>query len=225
MFDRIAPRYDLLNRLLSAGIDVRWRRAAVDFLELAGPARVLDLCSGTADLLIEVLGRDARRSGTGVDLSVPMLARGLRKIRDRGMGGRAALVAGDAEALPCADACFDAALVAFGIRNVGVPGDALREVARVLRPGGRLVVLEFSIPGGVLGRAYSVYFSHVLPRIGAMISGHGAAYSYLPASVSRFPGPAEFARLMESSGFEEVRLKKLTGGIAHLYRGTARVAA
>jgi demethylmenaquinone methyltransferase/2-methoxy-6-polyprenyl-1,4-benzoquinol methylase len=218
MFDRIAPRYDLLNRLLSAGIDVRWRRAAADWLELAPGSRVLDLCTGTADLLVEVLRRDPSHRGVGVDLSSGMLLRGAHKLAARGLSGRAALAGGDAERLPLRDARFDGALVAFGIRNVGDRLQALREVRRVLRPGGRLVVLEFSMPRGPLGTLYRFYFGQVLPRVGRLVSGDGAAYSYLPASVAVFPEPPAFGRLLEEAGFGRVAWRALTAGIAHLYR-------
>jgi demethylmenaquinone methyltransferase/2-methoxy-6-polyprenyl-1,4-benzoquinol methylase len=219
MFDRIAPRYDLLNRVLSAGTDVRWRRAAVTFLEPAPAARVLDLCSGTADLLIEWLRRDLRNRGVGLDLSTPMLARGAAKLLRRGLPERGLLAAGDAERLPLAAAQFDGALVAFGIRNVGDPGAALLELRRVLRPGGRLVVLEFSTPPGWFGRVYRSYFLRVLPRIGGWVSRDPSAYAYLPASVERFPTPACFVGLVERAGFTNVVARPLTGGIAHLYRG------
>lgn len=217
MFDRIASRYDLLNRLLSAGTDRRWRRAAVRLLEPPPGARVLDLCTGTADLLIEALGGGGR--GTGVDLSSGMLARGARKLERLGLAGRASLAAGDVERLPFGEGLFDAALIAFGIRNVGRPERALGEVCRVLRPGGRLVVLEFSTPPGLLGGLYGLYFRHVLPRVGALVSGDAGAYAYLPASVARFPAPAEFAALLEQAGFEGVAYRALSGGIAHLHRG------
>jgi len=220
MFDRIAPRYDLLNRLLSAGTDVRWRRAAVDFLGLEGPVRVLDLCTGTADLLIEVLGRAPGNRGAGIDLSREMLRRAARKLSDRGLSARAALAAGDAEALPFADRSFGAALVAFGVRNVGDVSASLREVRRVLEPGGRFVILEFSMPPGPLGALYRLYFGHVLPRIGALVSGDADAYSYLPASVARFLSPGALAALMTEAGFREVACHPLTLGIAQLYRGT-----
>ena len=219
MFDRIAPRYDLLNRVLSAGTDVRWRRRAVDLLELAPPLRVLDLCTGTADLLVEAVGRHPRSSGLGVDLAQGMLARGARKLERRGLAGRARLVGGDGERLPVRAASFDAAVVGFGIRNVGDPLRALREVERALRPGGRLVVLEFSMPAGLLGRLYRTYFTSILPRIGGLVSGDGSAYAYLPASVQAFPGPAAFAALMRQAGFAEVRIEPLTFGIACLHRG------
>jgi demethylmenaquinone methyltransferase/2-methoxy-6-polyprenyl-1,4-benzoquinol methylase len=219
MFDRIAPRYDLLNRLLSAGTDVRWRRRAVDYLELAPPLRVLDLCTGTADLLLEVVSRDPRNSGLGVDLAQGMLTRGAHKLERRGYASRARLVGGDGERLPVRSASFDAALVGFGIRNIGDSGRALGEVHRALRPGGRFVVLEFSMPDGLLGRLYRTYFTALLPRIGRLVSGDCSAYSYLPASVQAFPGPLAFAALMEANGFVSVRFERLTFGIACLHRG------
>ena len=222
MFDRIAPRYDLLNRLLSVGIDRRWRRASVDALGLPPRSSVLDVCTGTADLLLEFLGRDAGHRGLGVDLSEEMLWRGAGKLRDRGLDARSSVVAGDAERLPVRDALFDGALIAFGIRNVGEPLRALREIHRALKPGGRLVILEFSTPPGVLGAAYRLYFERVLPRIAGLVSGDRAAYSYLPASVARFPDPAAFGRLMEEAGFSSVVWTPLTGGIAHLHRGEKR---
>ncbi|HET8645789.1 MAG TPA: ubiquinone/menaquinone biosynthesis methyltransferase [Vicinamibacteria bacterium] len=220
MFDRIAPRYDLLNRLLSAGIDVRWRRACVDLLPLPPAARVLDLCTGTADLLLEALGRDSRRQGVGVDLSPAMLVRGAAKLAGRAPGQPAALLAGDVSALPLADASVDGALVAFGIRNVSEPARAFAETLRVLRPGGALVVLEFALPKGLLGSVYRFYFRSVLPRLGGLISGDREAYAYLPASVERFATPRELAGLLEQAGYADVQSRPLTGGIAWLHRGT-----
>jgi len=219
MFDRIAPRYDLLNRVLSGGTDVRWRRRAVDFLELEPPLRVLDLCTGTADLLIEAVARHPESSGLGVDLAQGMLARGKGKLAGRGLALRAWLAEGDGERLPVREGGYDAALVGFGIRNVSDPKRALREVHRALRPGGRFVVLEFSMPKGLLGNLYRAYFMQVLPRIGGLVSGERSAYSYLPASVARFPEPAEFAALMERAGFVSVRYQPLSFGIAWLHRG------
>jgi demethylmenaquinone methyltransferase/2-methoxy-6-polyprenyl-1,4-benzoquinol methylase len=219
MFDRIAPRYDLLNRVLSGGTDVRWRRRAVDFLEVSPPARVLDLCTGTADLLIESLGRDPRNTGLGVDLSLGMLERGAAKLARFGYTERASLAVADGAQLPVRGGRFDGALVAFGIRNVHDPLAAMREVRRALRPGGRFVVLEFSMPGGVFGMVYRFYFRRVLPRLGGLVSGDASAYAYLPASVARFPSPRAFASLMEEAGFVDVRWRTLTGGIACLHRG------
>jgi demethylmenaquinone methyltransferase/2-methoxy-6-polyprenyl-1,4-benzoquinol methylase len=217
MFDRIAPRYDLLNRVLSAGTDVRWRRACIDFLELSGPARLLDLCTGTADVLIEFLGRDARHRGLGIDFAAEMLARGRAKLH--GLEGRASLARADAEALPVREGAFDAATMAFGIRNVEDPARALGEAYRALRRGGRFVVLEFSTPNGLFGRLYRAYSRHVLPRVGALVSGDRGAYAYLPASIRRFPEPDEFLERLRDAGFERVTRRPLTGGIAQLYRG------
>lgn len=219
MFDRIAPRYDLLNRLLSAGIDARWRRACVEFLPLPRRARVLDLCTGTADLLVEALAREGERTGVGVDLSEAMLARGVAKLARRGLDARAAVVGGDVTALPLSAASMDGALVAFGIRNVADPLCALQETLRVLRAGGCLVVLEFALPRGPLGTAYRFYFRSVLPRLGGLVSGDRGAYSYLPASVERFATPQELAALLERAGFTDVSSRPLTGGVAWLHRG------
>lgn len=218
MFDRIAPRYDLLNRLLSGGTDVRWRRRAVDLLGMEPPARILDLCTGTADVLIEALGRDSRLRGAGLDLSVPMLRRGIAKLRASGLAARGALAAADAERLPLRSESFDGALIAFGIRNVGRPLEALRELRRVLAPGGRLVVLEFSMPRGAAGALYRFYFGKVLPWVGGIVSGDRSAYAYLPASVERFATPGELAGLLEQAGFSGVARRPLSGGIAHLHR-------
>jgi demethylmenaquinone methyltransferase/2-methoxy-6-polyprenyl-1,4-benzoquinol methylase len=224
MFDRIAPRYDLLNRLLSAGVDVRWRKTAAKALGLGAEARVLDLCTGTGDLLVEVLKRDAGRRGIGVDLSEQMLVRGAAKLRGRGLAARAAMACGDGERLPLRDRGFDGALVSFGIRNIGRPDEALRELHRVLRPGGRLLILEFSLPRGPLGALYRFYFGRVLPRIGGLLSGDLSAYAYLPASVERFLSPEALGALMTEAGFEGVAWRRLTGGIACLHSGARPVA-
>ena len=219
MFDRIAPRYDLLNRLLSAGTDARWRRACVEFLPLPPRGRVLDLCTGTADLLAEALRREDARQGVGVDLSPAMLERGAAKLSQRGMGGRSVLLGGDVTALPLRDGSVDGALVAFGIRNVADPVAAFVETRRVLRAGGALVVLEFSLPRGLAGSLFRLYFRTVLPRLGGLVSGDRGAYAYLPASVERFASPQELASLMERAGFTEIESRPLTGGIAWLHRG------
>ena len=220
MFDRIAPRYDLLNRVLSGGTDVRWRRRAVDLLELAAPARVLDLCTGTADLLIEALSRDPAQLGPRRrPLARHAGARGGEARAGRATPARAPARGRRRRAPPAEDGLFDGALVAFGIRNVGDPVKAMREVLRALRPGGRFVVLEFSMPGGPLGVAYRFYSRSVLPRLGGLVSGDASAYAYLPASVAKFPAPEAFASLMREAGFVDVRWQRLTGGIACLHRG------
>src|SRR5262249_14186794 len=157
-------------------------------------------CTGTADLLLEALGREPECRGVGVDLSCEMLARGRRKLLARGLSARTRLLAGDAERLPLPDARFDGALIGFGIRNVADPEAALREVRRTLKAGGRVVVLEFAEPTGAFGVLYRLYTRYVLPLLGGLISGDRSAYAYLPASIARFPGPSGFARLLERAG-------------------------
>lgn len=220
MFDAIARRYDALNHLLSLGLDRRWRRRAVVELGLTGRERVLDACTGTADLALEAATSSAGRARevVGVDFAGEMLRRGIDKVRRASLSGRVHLVRGDATRLPLPDAAFDAAMVAFGIRNVVNPGAACRECARVLRPGGRLAILEFGfpkIPG--IRTLYQWYFRYLLPRVGRLVSRHGEAYSYLPASVGEFPSPDAFGDVLGDSGFVSVRYVPLTFGIVYLY--------
>ncbi len=227
MFDAIAPRYDLLNRVLSAGIDKRWRARAIRSLQLTGRETVLDVCTGTADVALE-----ARRGGPsgppaarvlGVDFAGAMLSLGKRKVEAAGEAGRIALVRGDAMNLPARDGSVDAVTVSFGIRNVQRPEVACAEMARTLRPGGRLAILEFGVPRiPGLSAFYLWYFTYVLPRVGRAVSGHNAAYSYLPASVGTFPPPREFMSILTAAGFTDVRADPLTFGIVYLY--TARKA-
>jgi demethylmenaquinone methyltransferase / 2-methoxy-6-polyprenyl-1,4-benzoquinol methylase len=220
MFDAIAPRYDLLNHVLSAGIDKRWRARAIAALQLTGRETLLDVCTGTADVALE-----GRRGGAarvvGIDFANAMLTLGLKKVRAAGEAARIALVRGDAMRLPVPDASADAATVAFGIRNVQRPEVACAEMARALRRGGRLAILEFGVPRipGV-STLYLWYFKHLLPLVGRMVSGHRAAYSYLPASVGTFPPPGEFMKILRQAGFDDVRAVPLTFGIVYLY--TAR---
>jgi demethylmenaquinone methyltransferase/2-methoxy-6-polyprenyl-1,4-benzoquinol methylase len=217
MFDAIAARYDLLNHLLSAGRDRAWRRRAIASLQLRGGETVVDVCTGTADLAVEAARRGAGRV-LGIDFSAGMLALGAAKL---GRPGRIHLVRGDAVRLPVGTGTADAATVAFGIRNVEEPERALAEMFRVLRPGGRLAVLEFSIPTSRIVRAlYLPYFRHVLPRVGRIVSGHGSAYTYLPASVGAFVPPAAMAASIERCGFADLRGTSLTLGVVTLY--TAR---
>lgn len=222
MFDAIAPRYDLLNRLLSAGIDRRWRARAIRSLELTGRETVIDVCTGTADVALEAVRQPGgARQVLGIDLAAAMLALGRSKIAAAREAGRIALVRADATRLPARDGSADAATVAFGIRNVEHPEAACRELARVLRPGGRLAILEFAMPRVPAVRTlYVWYFTRILPLVGRLVSGHRAAYAYLPASVGAFLSPREFAALLERSGFREVRAAPLTLGIVYLY--TAR---
>jgi demethylmenaquinone methyltransferase/2-methoxy-6-polyprenyl-1,4-benzoquinol methylase len=216
MFDAIAPRYDLLNRLLSAGIDRRWRARAIASLRLTGRESLIDVCTGTADVALEARTQAARI--VGVDFAGAMLTRGLQKVRRAGAERRITLVRGDAMRLPVADTSADAVTVAFGIRNVQRPEVGCAEMARVLRPGGRLAILEFGmprIPG--LAALYRWYFSRVLPFIGRRISGHTGAYAYLPASVGTFPPPTEFMTILRQAGFAHIRADPLTFGIVYLY--------
>jgi demethylmenaquinone methyltransferase / 2-methoxy-6-polyprenyl-1,4-benzoquinol methylase len=223
MFDAIAPRYDLLNHLLSLGLDRRWRRRAVATLDLRSGSRLLDLCTGTGDVAIEGVHRQPDLSVVGVDFAASMLARAARKIRREGIDRRVHLVRGDATRLPLADASWDAAAIGFGIRNVEEPGRAISELARVLRPGGRLAILEFGaprIPG--IRTMYAWYFRYVLPRVGRTVSKHESAYSYLPASVGTFPPPPDFARTLAATGFSDGRSVPLTFGIVYLYTARRR---
>lgn len=225
MFDAIAPRYDLLNRVLSGGIDRHWRARAIRSLGLTGRERLLDVCTGTADIALQ-----ARRAGgaarvVGVDFAGAMLAVGLAKVRRTSGAGAMAgaeagieLVQGDATRLPVRSGSVDAVTVAFGIRNVEHPEQACTEMARVLRPGGRLAILEFGVPRlPGISTLYLWYFKYLLPLIGRTVSGHTAAYSYLPASVTAFPPPAEFCDMLRASGFEDVTSVPLTLGIVYLY--------
>ena len=217
MFDAIAPHYDLLNHLLSAGIDRRWRKRAIASLGLTGRETLIDVCTGTADVALDASG--AARV-IGVDFAGAMLTLGLRKVHAGGQAKRILLVRGDAMRLPARDLAADAVTVAFGIRNVQRPEIACAEMARVLRKGGRLAILEFGVPRipGV-SALYLWDLRHVLPLVGRLISGHTGAYRYLPASVGTFPPPAEFMTFLRQAGFTDVRAVSLTFGIVYLYTG------
>jgi demethylmenaquinone methyltransferase/2-methoxy-6-polyprenyl-1,4-benzoquinol methylase len=222
MFDAIAGRYDLLNHLLSAGIDRRWRRRATRALALTGRERVLDLCTGTADLAIAArTTTPAARRVVGIDFAGAMLKVGAEKVRRRQLAGVVALVQGDATRIPLADAAVDAVTIGFGIRNVEDAEAACLEIHRVLAPGGRIAILEFAIPTKPgLRAAYLWYFARVLPRVGGLISRHQGAYGYLPASVSTFPEPPAFVNILRNSGFSAVAASPLTFGIVYLYTAT-----
>ena len=211
MFDRIAPVYDLMNRVMTLGLDRRWRRAAV--LEAVDPGdRVLDVCCGTGDLALE-----ARRVGAqvvGVDFSKAMLARARRR------EPAIEWIRADALALPLADSSFDAATIGFGLRNLDDLDRGLRELPRVLKAGGSLAVLEIPRPRAPLRWFYALWFDRAVPLLGKLLPG-GAAYTYLPASVRRFPGPEELAELLRSAGFENVRYRLFAGGIVALHVGEA----
>jgi demethylmenaquinone methyltransferase/2-methoxy-6-polyprenyl-1,4-benzoquinol methylase len=220
MFDAIARRYDALNHLLSAGLDRRWRARAIAALALTGHERVLDMCTGTGDLAIEAATSPAGQASdvVGIDFSGEMLRLAASKVRAAGLASRVRIARGDATHMPLPDGAVDVAMVAFGIRNVLDPRATCDEFHRVLRPGGRVAILEFgapTVPG--LRQAYLWYFKHVLPRIGALISRHGDAYSYLPASVLDFPSGPAFGAMLEASGFRQVRVEPLTWGVVYLY--------
>jgi demethylmenaquinone methyltransferase/2-methoxy-6-polyprenyl-1,4-benzoquinol methylase len=220
MFSAIAPRYDFLNWLLSGGRDRVWRREAVRATALPGKGRLLDVCTGTADVALEVARQFPDYRIFGVDFSQPMIALGLSKVERAHLQDRIQLQVAPAEALPFPDESFDAVTVAFGLRNIPDRERGLGEMARVLRKGGRAVVLEFTIPPGRLFRGvYLWYFHRVLPRIGGLISGHPSAYAYLPASVADFPSPADLSSLMRKTGFSEVSYRLLTLGVAAIHVG------
>jgi demethylmenaquinone methyltransferase / 2-methoxy-6-polyprenyl-1,4-benzoquinol methylase len=207
MFDRIAPVYDAMNRTMTAGLDRRWRRFTAEAVVRPGDA-VLDACCGTGDLAVA-----ATRAGgrvTGLDFSEPMLERARRKAPELEW------VRGDLLELPFAAESFDAATVGFGVRNVDDLERALSELRRVLRPGGRLAILEITRPRGPLAPFYRLWFDGVVPLLGKLLPG-GSAYTYLPASVRRFPGPPELARMIEAAGFHNVRVRLFAGGIVALH--------
>ena len=210
MFDRIAPVYDLMNRVMTVGLDQRWRKLAVTEVVWPGD-RVLDACCGTGDLGVEAERRGGRV--VGLDFSEKMLERARKK------SGAIEWVQGDALALPFGDGEFDAATVGFGVRNLADLEGGLRELARVLKPGGRVAVLEITRPRGILKPFFRLWFDGVVPVLGKVLPG-GEAYTYLPASVRRFPGPDDLSALFESAGFETVRYRLLGGGIVALHVGT-----
>ena len=220
MFDNIAPKYDLLNHTLSMSIDRVWRRRVVGEVRRAKPGRILDVATGTGDLAIAMARRIRDVQVLGVDLSEQMLAVARRKIEARGLDGRIVLDRGDAERLAVADASVDVATVAFGVRNFGDLGAGLRELARTIKPGGKVVILEFSRPRNRVFRAlYEFYSYKILPRIGGLVSRDKRAYEYLPASVGEFPAPEEFMAMMARAGFRNCRARSQSFGIAQIYIG------
>jgi demethylmenaquinone methyltransferase/2-methoxy-6-polyprenyl-1,4-benzoquinol methylase len=210
MFDRIAPVYDVMNHVMTAGLDRRWRKLAAEEVVWPGD-RVLDACCGTGDLAVAAERRGGRV--VGLDFSERMLERARRK------SGAIEWVQGDALALPFGDAEFDAATVGFGVRNLADLEGGLRELARVLRPQGKVAVLEITRPRGILRPFFRLWFDGVVPILGRVLPG-GEAYTYLPASVRLFPGPDDLSRLLEAAGFDEVRYRLLGGGIVALHVGS-----
>ncbi|MFL5932744.1 MAG: bifunctional demethylmenaquinone methyltransferase/2-methoxy-6-polyprenyl-1,4-benzoquinol methylase UbiE [Gaiellaceae bacterium] len=211
MFDRISPVYDAMNRTMTLGLDQRWRRATVAAVVRPGD-RVLDACCGTGDLAVAASRVGARV--TGLDFSEQMLERARRK------SSEVEWVQGDALALAFEDGSFDAATVGFGVRNLADLERGLAELRRVLRPGGRVAILEITRPRGLLAPFYRLWFDGLVPLLGKLLPG-GSAYTYLPASVRRFPAPEELAALLRAAGFEDVRWKTFAGGIVALHIGAA----
>jgi demethylmenaquinone methyltransferase/2-methoxy-6-polyprenyl-1,4-benzoquinol methylase len=220
MFDKIAARYDAMNRVLSFGLDRGWRRRTVRALALGDRPRVLDLATGTGDLAVDIARFHPDATVIGLDPSRQMLAIAQQKLATRRLADRVTLVRGDAQHLPYRDGELDAATIAFGIRNVPDRLAALREMARVVRPGGRVAVLELGEPRrGVLARAARFHTRHVVPRLGALLSG-AREYRYLQRSIAAFPPSAEFAALMEQAGLHVIEVAPLTFGVCTLYVAT-----
>lgn len=217
MFDRIAPRYDLMNRLMSGGLDGRWRRLAAAAADVSLGSRALDVCTGTGDLAFELADRVGPSGAVvGVDFAEQMLERATAKAATRGTA--ATFQTADALDLPFETDAFDAATVAFGARNLADLDGGLAEMARVVRPGGRVVVLEITTPRR-LRALHGVWFDRVVPRIGGLIGGDSAAYGYLPASAKRFPAPTELAARMRQAGIGDVAWRSFMGGIVALHHG------
>lgn len=220
MFDGIAERYDLLNRIISLGIDQRWRRRTVDSLNLKDGAHVLDLATGTADLAILIARRAPGTRVTGVDPSKNMLAVGQEKLAAQNLTDRIQLALGEAESLPFEADTFDAVTIAFGVRNVTDRARGLAEMARVTKPGGRVAILELSEPrSGIVGPLARFHVHTVVPWVGSLLSGK-KEYRYLQQSIAAFPPAEEFARQMEAAGLRTISVTPLTFGVAHLYVAT-----
>ena len=220
MFDKIAARYDMMNRVLSFGMDKGWRRRTVKALALGAKPHVLDLATGTGDLAIEIARRVPGSTVIGIDPSSQMLAIAEKKVAKRGLAERVTFQVGDAQALPLANCSVDAATIAFGIRNVPDRVKGLRELARVVRPGGRICVLELGEPQkGVMGAAARFHCRQVIPRLGALLSG-AKEYKYLQRSMAAFPAAEEFARIMGTAGLHVIEVVPLTFGVCTLYVAT-----
>ncbi|UOQ51364.1 bifunctional demethylmenaquinone methyltransferase/2-methoxy-6-polyprenyl-1,4-benzoquinol methylase UbiE [Hymenobacter cellulosivorans] len=218
MFNSIAGKYDFLNHFLSAGTDIYWRRKAVNELKTLRPARILDIATGTADFAIESLRLSPETKVTGVDISEGMLEVGRRKLTEKGLANRIQLELGDSENLPFPDNHFDAVTASFGVRNFENLQKGLAEMQRVLRPGGKVVILEFSKPTVFpMKQAYNFYFRHILPVFGKLISKDRAAYTYLPESVQAFPDGQNFLTILTQVGFTNPTWQPLTFGISSIY--------
>ncbi|MBI5055217.1 MAG: bifunctional demethylmenaquinone methyltransferase/2-methoxy-6-polyprenyl-1,4-benzoquinol methylase UbiE [Nitrospirae bacterium] len=221
MFSKIAPRYDLLNRLLSLGIDSHWRKFAVGQLPKVINARFLDVATGTCDVALEIVKQYPDAKVTGVDFSEGMLEFGREKVKRAGLENKIEVRFADVTALPFEDNTFDGVTIAFGIRNVQDFKKGISEMGRVVKPGGKVVILEFtSIQNRFFRRPYRFYITKVLPFIGEIISGKKGAYKYLPSSMLEFPGPDEFKKAIGETGLQDVRYYKLTLGAVAVHVGT-----
>jgi demethylmenaquinone methyltransferase/2-methoxy-6-polyprenyl-1,4-benzoquinol methylase len=221
LFGDIARRYDLLNHLLSLNLDRSWRRKLVDSACAQPGEKILDVCVGTGDIAIRFAQNGGAKEIVGIDLSEPMLRVAKRKTRNGQFRQRIRLLQGDALRLPFADRSFDIASIGFGLRNIRCRDKGIREMTRILKQGGRLVMLEFAPPAnGIFGLAYGLYLQTVIRAVGGIISGSADAYRYLSTSIEGFPSPREIVRIMESEGLSRVVCQRLTGGICYVYRGT-----
>ena len=219
MFNAIAPRYDFLNHFLSAGIDIYWRKKAISKLEVTKQDVVLDLACGTGDFAIETVKQKKCRV-IGADIAQQMLVHGNEKLRKNNLKNHIDYINGDGETLPFSAGSFMGVTIAFGIRNMGSVDNALKEMYRILGLEGQAIILEFSLPTNtVFRKLYLFYFNHILPRIGRLISSDHQAYTYLPASVEKFPAISEFESWMLKAGFTNIKHWKLLNGVAVIYKG------
>lgn len=218
MFDNISPYYDILNKVLTLGIDKRWRKKAVSMLPQKPALHVMDMATGTADVALEILQQRPDARVTGIDISNDMLSKGRVKVSDKNLSEKIKLVTGTSEAIDFPDNTFDAATVSFGVRNFENTLEGLQEMARVIKPGGKIIVLEFSrIRTFPIKQAFNLYFGRVLPWVGRVWSSDPRAYRYLYESVQAFPDGKEFGTLLESAGFAQPNWQSLTLGICTVY--------
>jgi demethylmenaquinone methyltransferase/2-methoxy-6-polyprenyl-1,4-benzoquinol methylase len=220
LFNNIAPTYDLLNHLLSMGRDFYWRKKSVQ--ELKGlEGWILDIATGTGDVAIEIIHQNGdHRKVFGLDFSEPMIKRARRKVLGKGLSQKIALSLGDALSLPFRDNTFHASIVAFGLRNIVEKEQALSEIVRVIKKGGKVIILEFTFPNkGLMKKIYPIYFQRVLPRVGGFVSGDRGAYAYLPESVFHFASAENYEEIMRKVGLENVSSQSLTGGVASVISG------
>lgn len=218
MFDNISPKYDLLNRVLSMGIDIQWRKDVIKMVKASNPQTILDIATGTGDLAI-MMGKNTDAKITGLDLSAGMLEVGRKKVKEAGLENRIEMVQGDSENLPFPDNTFDCATVSFGVRNFENLEKGLAEINRILKPGGTFIILEFSYPTAFpMKQLYTFYSKNILPAIGKMVSKDQSAYTYLPDSVRAFPHGEEMKDILKSVNFTQPIDKKLTFGIASIYK-------